>query len=176
MNANELIEKVREFEDTIAKLTEQVANFRKQFENIETDEDKKFKRAERGETYYYITYDFEIGKFRVYPSSDDYTSDDDNLLNGNNYFLSFNRAQEVADKLNYIMRLERLHDELCPDFKPSRNRGETKHYIAFNTDQHRYCIDSNMYYYLDTQTYLPDIKTAKEACDILNGELEQTEE
>ena len=114
MKSNELIEKAKEFENTIVNLTEQVRDFRKQLENAEADEDKKFKRVEYNQTYYYI--DAAVnGEFVVYASKEINTLVDSRRYCNNNYFLTQERAQEVADKLNTIMCTERIRDE-HPEF------------------------------------------------------------
>lgn len=197
MNANELITKVKEFEDTIAELTkpiedcqfslevnaknfadvlsnltEQVKGFREQLENAEASEDKKFKRVEYGQKYFCIF--IYKGKFRVFNALDERKQTDNENFNKNNYFLTFDRAQEVAAKLNHLMRMERLHDELCPDYSPNWQDGtEAKFFCC-------YCAKDNSYYHENSWalfnmggTYFPS-EIVQKACDILNSELEQT--
>lgn len=173
MNANELIEKVKGFEDTFAKLTEQVADFRKLFENAEAGEDKRFKRVEPGETYYYIS--IKGGKFVVVDTNDLGAPIDKDHFNNNDYFLTKERAQEVADKLNYLMRLERLHDELCPDYVPNwQDENEEKYRVFYNYKTCKYERAWAHSIEFTSDTYFPTKEVTFEACDILNGELEQT--
>ena len=50
----------------------------------------------------------------------------------NNYFLTKERAEEVADKIKFLLKLERLHDIYCPDYKPNwNNEWESKFYIFY---------------------------------------------
>lgn len=174
MNANELIEKVMEFEDTIAKLTEQVADFRKLFENAETDEEKKFKMVGNGNEYFCIL--LKQGKFDVSKFTEYSLESDKIYFKGNNYFLTQERAQEVANKINYLMRLERLHDELCPDYVPDwQDEGEEKHYVCYNFRRNCYESDYVWGCGCKSNTYFPTWNI-QQVCDILNGELEQTKE
>lgn len=180
MNANELIEKVKEFEDSIAKLTEQVANFRKQLVNAEADEDKKFKMVGTGNEYFCIL--LKQGKFDVSKFTEYSLEADKIYFKNNNYFLTQERAQEVADKINYLMRLERLHDELCPDFVPDWENlkdGQNNYCIKYSPSFGEYGFISGIAspdFYSKCDAYFPTWQISKKACDILNGELEQTKE
>lgn len=113
MNSNELIEKVNEFEASIAQLAaqlaEQVGEFKKQLENAEASEDKKFKRVEMDATYY--TLDFEDRKLIVEEVIEQYEEYDDNAFDNNIYFSTEERAQEVINYLNKIICVERIRDE-----------------------------------------------------------------
>ena len=181
MNANELIEKVRGFEDAIAELTEQVGEFKKQIESFKADEEKKFERVESGLNYFYVS--LLRGKFVVFNTMDAYTQADNYRFNNNNYFLTEKRAQEVADKLNRLMRLERLHDELCPDvpiLNPMDMKdGQAYYTIYFNSVYKCYSYFAIQKDYLGCAGYpvcvfFPKEKIAQQVCDILNKELEQT--
>lgn len=175
MNANELIEKVKGFEDTFAKLAEQVADFRKLFENAEADEEKKFKMVGTGNEYFCIL--LKQGKFDVSKFTEYSLESDKIYFKNNNYFLTQERAQEVADKLNHLMRLERLHDELCPDYVPNwQNCNQDRYIIYYDARNKSYERAPAMTCYSKTDTFFSNFENAQKACDILNDELEQTKE
>lgn len=199
MNANEeFIAKVKEFEDTIAELTkpiedcqfalevnanfsdvlsnltEQVKGFREQLENAEASEDKKFKRVEKGKTYYTVSFGIFVKTFIVIEVCEKNDETDNAFFNSNNYFLTRERAQEVAAKLNHLMRMERLHDELCPDYSPNWQDGtEAKFFFSYCAKDNRYYYENSWALYNMGGTYFPS-EIVQKACDILNAELEQT--
>ena len=89
-----------------------------------------------------------------------------------NYNGSKERAEEVADKINFLLKLERLHDTFCPDYKPDWGKiSKTKWGVAFNSDQKVYkpywtnTIDINI-------TYFNSEETAEKVCSVLNKEIE----
>lgn len=169
MEYNELIEKLKEIEASIAKLTEQVSDFKK----LQADDDKEFKRVDKGKYYYSIKmFDgkFVIGKFMECG-----ITGDEIYFNNNNYFLTQERVQEVADKLNHLMRIERLHDELCLDYRPNwQDKDETKWVIYYDAEINYYLVDDRWVYKDVINTYFPTKEIAKKACDILNAELKRS--
>lgn len=184
VNCEELISKVKEFGGLMEKIKKSVDDFQKQLEDFKSDSDKKFNRVNNGETYY--TIDPKEGKFIVKGLEEELIDFDEALYKNNNYFISFNRAQEVADKLNHLMRLERLHDELCPDFVPILNPMDMKDGQAYYTIYFNSFYKCYSYYAIQQEYFgcsgfpvcvlFPTKKIAQQACDILNAELEQAKE
>lgn len=156
------------------KLENQIRCIQEEIKNFEKKQEKPKLRAEKGGKYYYLY--FNGGCLVDCIEEDNRTNSDDCDFENNNYFLTKERAQEVADKMNFLLRIERLHDELCPDYQPRRDKGQTKYYITYNANFQKYLFDDNLYHYLDTQVYFQTKEIAQQACDILNAELEQTKE
>ena len=134
-------------------------------------EESAFERVEKGLRYYYIRIDW-LGA-----STDiiiDKRSEFDNArFENNNYFLTVGRAEEVADKINFLLKLGRLHDMFCPDYKPDWEEGkdECKWFIRFDAKNKEYLAFWTTIY-RDATVYFDSKETAKKVCEILNKELE----
>ena len=50
-----------------------------------------------------------------------------------NCFRTKERAEQVARKIRLLLRLEQLHDQLCPDYEPDWD-GTAKFLVAFDHD------------------------------------------
>lgn len=137
----------------------------------EVEEEPTFKRLAKRRRYWNV----EIceGKAIIAQNCEQNYSDDDNNFRNNNYFYTKERAKEVADKINFLLKLERQHDIYCPDYKPDwENNMTQKHYVLFDNESRRY-IRTNAYS-VDTGTsvYFDSEETAQKVCDALNKELE----
>lgn len=98
---------------------------------------------------------------------------DEHYFKNNNYFLTKERAEEVADKINFLLKLERLHDTFCPDYKfdwEDKER-ECYWYVQINSGTKRYEALWS-YYKVVTTAYFDSRETAEKVCEILNKELE----
>lgn len=101
-----------------------------------------------------------------------------NCFDNNNYFHTEERAKEVANKINLLLKLERLHDIYCPNYVPDwRNCWLSKYYIYQDKSDKSM---GNIWIYSAVsadsdavQVYFPTEEIAKKVCDILNAELEE---
>lgn len=99
--------------------------------------------------------------------------DEPKILSGN-YFPTQQRAEQVAEKMRLLLRLEQLHDMLCPDYEPDWD-GTAKFLVAFDH------TDGEMQAFFDrssgesTLVYFRDVVTAMEAAEILNKEMEKSD-
>lgn len=114
VNCEELISKVKEFGGIMEKIKKSVDDFQKQLEYFKPDADKKFKRVEDGKKYYCVAN--KNGTFVVMEYTEYSLEIDKIYFKENNYFLTRERAQEVADRLNKIMCIERVIDEF-PEYE-----------------------------------------------------------
>lgn len=114
VNCEELISKVKEFGGIMEKIKKPVDDFQKQLEDFKSDADKKFKRVENGKKYYCVVN--KIGTFVVAEYTEHSLEIDKIYFKENNYFFTRERAQEVADRLNKIMCIERIIDEF-PEYE-----------------------------------------------------------
>lgn len=170
-------------ENAIAKLAEQVEDFQRQIESVKSTKDRAVQRLKKGEKYFYV--DFSFGNAIVKEVAERITMADYTLFDNNDYFLEEKYAQEIADKFNLFLRINRLHDELCPDFviesDPLKMKdGQAYYIISFSGiyKKYTYCVltKDNLVSlgYPLFDVFFRDEKTVQTACDILNEELEQT--
>ena len=95
--------------------------------------------------------------------------------NFGNFFPTKERAEQVARKIRLLLRLEQLHDQLCPDFEHDyENYYDAKYTIAFNHIERRMkpeivfdCCES-------FPVCFESIGAVQKAADILNAELEES--
>lgn len=131
------------------------------------DIEKKWK-PKYGEAYFTIENAVDVVRY-IYIGDD---IDESCILSGD-YFPTRERAEQVARKIRLLLRLEQLHDQLCPDYEPDWD-GTAKFLVAFDH------TDGEMQAFFErssgesTLVYFRDVVTAMEAADILNAELEES--
>lgn len=170
MNKTEIENKIYDLKRTIENCKNIIKANENEIKKLEKEKEKPaFERVERGKKYYFV--DVYRGKYFAKYEVDEHSILDDEIYASNNYFHTRERAEEVADKINFLLKLERLHDTFCPDYKPDwGNISTTKWWVAFNNDQKVYkpywtnSIDSNI-------TYFNSEETANKVCEILNKEI-----
>lgn len=133
------------------------------------EEEPEFKRVGNGQEYYCI------GKFNTARFGAVYTLETDHFLDkasfeNNNYFHTRKRAEEVADKINLLLKLERLHDTYCPDYVPDWQDNARKYYVFYGTKDSTYYVGGCLAVDRKPCVYFPTIEIAQKVCDILNGE------
>ena len=126
-------------------------------------------KPEVGKEYFFVDNDFLSNSFcNMNDEVDSYNFEIGNC------FPTEERAEQVAKKMRLLLRLEQLHDQLCPDYEPDWD-GTAKFLVAFDH------TDGEMQAFFDrssgesTLVYFRDAVTAMEAADILNSELEESE-
>lgn len=132
------------------------------------ESEPKFERKVN-EEFYYIEDNGSMEVCSCYDGNDIVST---NQFKGNNYFHTEERAQEVADKINLLLKLERLHDTFCPDYVPDWNdKDEVKYYvfknefISISRWDIGYVSSSDI-----SDVYFPTEEIAQKVCDILNAE------
>lgn len=124
-------------------------------------------KAKSGERYYYIHHtgivedDVETSRY----------FDDENYKFGN-YFKTREQAESARKKIKHLLRLQRLHDMLCPDYEPDwSSHHPTKTSIIYHEEDCCY-YPTNCY----TCNNMSDVyfteEAADKACEILNKEKE----
>lgn len=158
----ELLQELRALQTKCAELVDKIEH---------TQDEPAFERAKRDELYYLVI--FLHGAACGGSEREDYCGIDDERFNNNNYFKTPERAAQVADKINHLLLLERLHDTFCPEYVPDWKSKEGKWSIYFDSY-------SNIYDYCVTlkslnaqQAYFPTEEIAQKVCDILNKKLEE---
>lgn len=141
-------------------------------EQAEHDDEPRFERRE-GELYYWVSTN--NGKAERVASTDNAGRYDKPWYDNNNYFHTAERAQEVADKINFLLKLERLHDTFCPDYVPdSDDFSSIKYTIFYDYTEKIYeviCLNPMCH---RTLVYFPSQEIAQKVCNILNKENKQS--
>lgn len=134
----------------------------------EAEMQKKHEEWKFGEKYFYISQSGRVIQEMFTEHRTDIAR-----KNFGNFFPTKERAEQVAEKMRLLLRLEQLHDQLCPDYEPDWD-GTAKFLVAFDH------TDGEMQAFFDrssgesTLVYFRDVVTAMEAADILNAELEES--
>ena len=166
MTDQEFVQKYHDLEKRIKQL-EAVIN------KIETDSEPKFEIAQ-DERYYFIDFYFKGCSLNV--RSDVYADVlvDRARVDRNNCFKTEERAKEVLDKINLLLKLERLHDIYCPNYKPNwhEESGSFKHYVYYDTSEAKWYPCNTQIMEDAIQVYFPTDEIAQKVCDILNKERE----
>lgn len=124
---------------------------------------------EVGEQYFAVADGADVTRFTYCGDS----IDESNIQFGN-CFQTKERAEQVAKKMRLLLRLEQLHDQLCPDYEPDWD-GTAKFLVAFDH------TDGEMQAFFDrssgesTLVYFRDAVTAMEAAEILNKEMKKSD-
>ena len=95
--------------------------------------EQKLWKPEIGESYFFIRSDFGVTD-KVKGTT---SFETDRISNGN-CFKTKKRAEQVAKKIRLLLRLEQLHDMLCPDYVPDYKGDETKYHLYFSHVQGKY--------------------------------------
>ena len=133
-------------------------------------EEPKLWKPERGEEYFAVE---DVADVVPYTYCED-SIDEYNIQLGN-CFRTKERAEQVAKKMRLLLRLEQLHDMLCPDYVPDWEDDRLKFQIYFSHSQGEYgksCstgIESPCMAIFDTE------ENAEKAAEILNKEKEMEE-
>lgn len=172
---SQLTDLVKSGEETISatkemlKLAEQE---RDRLADQRRESESKFERVEYKKQYFGVRVNSEID-YGTFTEIGDMV--DNAHFRHNNYFHTEQRAQEVADKINLLLKLERLYDTFCPDYVPDwGNCWLPKYYIYQDKSMGNIWICSAVSTDNDAvQVYFPTEEIAKKVCDILNAELKE---
>lgn len=170
MTKTEIDNKIYDLKRTIKSCENVIKANENEIKKLEAEKERPaFERAERGKKYYFV--DVYRGKFFAKHEVDEHSILDNEIYASNNYFHTKERAEEVTDKINFLLKLERLHDTFCPDYKPGWEDKEREcyWYVKFDSRTKRYEALWS-YYKVATTTYFDSRETANKVCEILNEE------
>ena len=91
-----------------------------------------------------------------------------------NCFRTKERAEQVAKKMRLLLRLEQLHDMLCPDYVPDWENYGQKFLVYFNHAENRWHIGASNAFELRCATYFETEENAEKAEKILNKEMRES--
>lgn len=133
------------------------------------DSEPKFERVEYKKQYFGVRVNSEID-YGIFTEIGDMV--DNAHFRHNNYFHTKERAQEVTDKINRLLSLERLHDTFCPDFNLGWGDGlnVNKYYVFYSFIYKRWVWSNVTGAHDAVQVYFSTEEIAKKVCDILNAE------
>lgn len=168
MTDQEFFQKCDNLERRIKQLEARVGKIKTE---SEPKFEPEFERVGHGEPYFYIYGN--TMNVAVASEDSDYISDTSYI--NNNYFYTKERAQEVADKIKFLLKLERLHDIYCPDYKSNWLGNNLKYIICKQHEKHEWTYGYRALVNSEdvVQVYFPTKEIAQKVCDILNEELKQ---
>jgi len=158
MNSKEIIKKISELEQQIAELKEAAQK---------QDEPKAWK-PKNGEKYWYITpYTAVIDIVFLNDDADDC------VIKSNNCFRTKERAEEVANKIRMLLKLEQYHDMFCPEYVPDWSSDDGKYIVIYDEVEKQWLCDVIFLIRDAVQVYFDSEETTQKVCDLLNGEDEE---
>lgn len=149
-----------------AELLEKLEELQKEAEAQKKQEEPKPWKPKDGEDYFYICIDFTIDSWE---NVDDDT-DKRNFRIGN-CFRTEERAEQVAKKMRQLLRLEQLHDMLCPAYVPDWEDSEAKFYVYFSHIQNNWRVGCSTAWEYPCMAIFDVEKNAQKAAEILNKEM-----
>lgn len=172
----QLTDLVKSGEETISatkemlKLAEQE---RDRLADQRRESEPKFERVAKYEKYYSLVFNSDAQTTQCIERGE-HCYDDTDCYESNNYFHTEERAKEVADKINLLLKLERLHDTFCPEYVPDwNNHDENKYSVFYDYHYRRYCASSYNGIEYKINVFFATREIAQKVCDILNAELEE---
>lgn len=156
--------------DIEKKMESMKAEFLEKLESLrkEAEEQEKLKpwMPEHGEKYFTIENGVDAVQY-IYFGDD---IDESNIPSGN-CFPTRERAEQVANKMRLLLRLEQLHDMICPDYVPDWEDSEAKFYVYFSHIQNNWSVSCSTAWWYPCMVVFDTEKNAQKAAEILNKEL-----
>ena len=174
MTKTEIENKIYDLKRTIKSCENIIKANENEIKKLEAEKERPaFERVEEGKKYYTVTAD-SYSRVFVKEYIEEYMRFDKLNFENNNYFLTKERAEEVADKIKFLLKLERLHDTFCPDYKPDwDNDWMGKFYVLFDNGNGKYISNDAYSVGSGTTVYFDSRETAEKVCEILNEELKK---
>lgn len=158
--------------DIEKKIEELKSEFSGKLEELkkEAEMQKKQEEWKFGEKYFYIS---QSGRVICEMFTEHRT--DIARKNFGNFFRTRERAEQVAEKMRLLLRLEQLHDMLCPDYVPDyEDDDEVKYHVYFNHFLDRYDISYSTSRENPCMVAFDTKENVEKAAEILNKELEES--
>lgn len=158
--------------DIEKKIEELKSEFLTKLEELkkEAEMQKKQEEWKFGEKYFYIS---QSGRVICEMFTEHRT--DIARKNFGNFFRTREHAEQVAEKMRLLLRLEQLHDMLCPDYVPDyEDEDEVKYHVYFNHFQGKYNISYSTSRENPCVVAFDTKESVEKAAEILNKELEES--
>ena len=146
-----------------AEFLEKLEELQKEAEAQKEQEELKPWKPEVGEEYFTIANSVDTVQYIYYGDG----IDEVNIPSGN-CFKTKKRAEQVAKEMRLLLRLEQLHDMLCPDYVPDWENYGQKFLVYFNHAENRWNIGASNAFELRCATYFDTEENAEKAAEILN--------
>lgn len=169
---SERIEQLTKFVESTKAILKAAKEERDRLAARREEQEPRFERVKEDTPYFSLSFDVRAELILI-SSTEKGICFDSAAYNNNNYFHTKERAQEVADKIDFLLKLERLHDTFCPGYKPDWNDGENKYFVFYDNTCKRYAFNAVAIVEYEPGVYFPTGKIAKKVCDILNAEQEE---
>lgn len=143
---------------------------RKEAEAQKKQEEPKPWKPEREEKYFTIENRFDVVQYTYCEDG----IDESNIQFGN-CFRTKERAEQVAEKMRLLLRIEQLHDMLCPDYVPDFGSGEATYCLYYDYSSSHWAVEG--WYDCNCRVngpYFDTEENAEKAAEILNKELEES--
>ena len=141
----------------------------KEAEMQKKQEELKPWKPEREEKYFTIENSFDVVQYTYCEDG----IDESNIQFGN-YFRTEERAEQVAKKMRLLLRLEQLHDMLCPDYVPDWKDDRLKFYVYFDHEQGSLNITAGSFCDALSLVTFETRENAEKAAEILNKEMRES--
>lgn len=152
-----------------AEFSLKLEELQKEAEMQKKQEELKPWKPEVGESYFYISSNFEaMDKVKGTTSFET-----DRISNGN-CFKTKKRAEQVAKKMRLLLRLEQLHDMLCPDYVPDWENEKDKFCLCYHHEEKQWSVESWLFFESQGFVWFDTFENAEKAAEILNKELEES--
>ena len=159
----------KKLEDLKAEFLGKLEALEKEAEMQKKQEEPKPWKPEAGEEYFFVNNDLSIYCFCNYNGEEDRYN-----FEIGNCFRTGERAEQVAKKMRLLLRLEQLHDMLCPDYVPDWENYGQKFLVYFNHAENRWHIGASNAFELRCATYFDTEENAEKAAEILNKEMRES--
>nr|DAV17064.1 MAG TPA: hypothetical protein [Caudoviricetes sp.] len=153
------------------------ANFLEKLEALEKEaemqkkqeEPKPWKPEARAEYFFIDNYFLSHSFYNMNDDVDSYNFEIGNC------FPTKERAEQVAKKMRLLLRLEQLHDMLCPDYVPDyEDEDEVKYHVYFNHLQGEYNISCSTSRENPCVVAFDTKENVEKAAEILNKEMRES--
>lgn len=132
----------------------------------EAEAQKKQEEWKFGEKYFYVSPSGRVIQEMFTEHRTDITR-----KNFGNFFRTRERAEQVKEKMRMLLRLEQLHDMLCPDYVPDWKDDRLKFYVYFDHEQGSLNITASSFCDALSLVTFETRENAEKAAEILNKEL-----
>lgn len=131
------------------------------------EEPKPWKPEARAEYFFIDNYFLSHSFYNMNDDVDSYNFEIGNC------FPTKERAEQVAKKMRLLLRLEQLHDMLCPDYVPDYKGDETKYHLYFSHVQGKYEVSCSTSWENPCMVVFDTEENAEKAAEILNKEMRE---
>lgn len=133
------------------------------------EEPKPWKPAYE-QDYFTLSCDFKVCKYTNYEERFD-----EGVISAGNCFPAKERAEQVAEKIRLLLRLEQLHDMLCPDYVPDWEKEKDKFCLCYHHEGKQWSVESWLFFESQGFVWFDTFENAEKAAEILNKEMKKSD-